>query len=174
MKKAVLLFVLLFFSQALKSENIKEGDTIKNFKIPADNGTIVELEKLKGKWVILYFYPKDNTSGCTKEAIKFSQLKKEYEKVNAVIFGINKDNLKSHRRFKQKHNITITLLYDKTGEVSKYFGVKSLFGMCRRDTILINPEGKIEKIYRSVNPEGNPEDILKYIKSKTEEKNGKS
>ena len=162
-----LLILALFFGLNLNAKPIKEGDIVKKFKVQADDGSVVELGNLKGKWVILYFYPKDDTSGCTKEAITFSRLKKEFEKVNAVVFGINKDNLESHRKFKKKHNITIPLLYDKTGEVSKYFGVKSLFGMCRRDTILINPEGKIEKIYRSVNPEGNPKDILNYIKNKT-------
>ncbi len=162
----VFLIFALFFGLNLNAKAIKEGDIVKNFKVQADDGSIVELGKLKGKWVVLYFYPKDDTSGCTKEAITFSRLKKEFEKANTVVFGINKDNLESHRKFKKKHNITIPLLYDKTGEVSKYFGVKSLFGMCRRDTILINPEGKIEKIYRSVNPEGNPEDILNYLKQK--------
>ncbi|BBB32649.1 peroxiredoxin Q/BCP [Thermotomaculum hydrothermale] len=166
----VFMTVLLIsglFSFNIYAKSAKKGDPIPNFKVQADNGEFIELSKFKGKWVILYFYPKDDTSGCTKEAITFSELKKEFEKVNAIVFGINKDNLESHRKFKKKHNITIPLLYDKTGEVSKFFGVKSLFGMCRRDTILINPEGKIEKIYRSVNPEGNPKEILEYIKKKS-------
>ncbi len=166
MKNIALICLITLFFFNLNAGELKEGDRIKNFKIPADNGQAIELDKLKGKWVILYFYPKDNTPGCTREAKTFSKLKKDFEKLNAVVFGINKDNIKSHKKFKKKHNISITLLYDKTGEVSKYFGVKTIFGMCKRDTVLINPEGKLEKIYRGVDPEGNPEEILNYLRKK--------
>ncbi len=164
---ALFLFVGIFLTGSLSASVLKEGDLVKNFRILADNGTYISLGDYKGKWVILYFYPKDDTYGCTKEAKRFSELKKEFEKLNAVIFGINKDSMESHKKFKKKHKLTITLLTDKNGEVSKFFGVKTFFGMCKRDTILINPEGKVERIYRGVDPEGNPEDILTYLKEKT-------
>jgi len=162
----IILVCLITVLSMGKSNKIKEGDLVKNFKVMSTSGETVNLGNLKGQWTILYFYPKDDTSGCKKEALTYSKLIDEFNSLNAKVYGINKDDLKSHKKFIDKHNLKIQLLYDKTGEVSKFFNVKTIFGMCKRDTILINPEGKIEKIYRGVNPEGNPKEILNYLKSK--------
>jgi peroxiredoxin Q/BCP len=162
----VILVCFMAVFAMTKSNNIKEGSIVSNLKAMSTSGKTVSLSNLKGKWIILYFYPKDNTSGCKKEALTYSRLINEFNSLNAKIYGINKDSIKSHKNFIEKYNLKIELLYDKTGEISKFFNVKTIFGMCKRDTVLINPEGKIEKIYRGVNPEGNPKEILKYLKNK--------
>jgi peroxiredoxin Q/BCP len=166
MRKLIFIFgvVLMFFS--FGNAKIKEGDKVPDYRLLADNGKYINLSNYRGKWIILYFYPKDNTPGCTKEAKTFSDLYDEFKKENAVIFGINTDDIKSHQKFKKKHNLKITLLSDKKGKVAKDFGVRVILGFCHRDTILINTEGKVEKIYRGVDPEGNPKEILNYIRNK--------
>ena len=159
-----ILGVFMLFN--IGNAKLKEGDSVPNYKLLADNGEYINLADFRGKWIVLYFYPKDNTPGCIKEAKTFSKLYDEFKKENAVIFGINTDSIKSHQKFKKKHNLKITLLSDPKGKVAKDFGVRVILGFCHRDTVLINPEGKIEKIYRGVDPEGNPKKILEYIKSK--------
>ncbi len=159
-----ILGVFMLFN--IGNAKLKEGDSVPNYKLLADNGEYINLADFRGKWVVLYFYPKDNTPGCIKEGKTFSKLYDEFKKENAVIFGINTDSIKSHQKFKKKHNLKITLLSDPKGKVAKDFGVRVILGFCHRDTVLINPEGKIEKIYRGVDPEGNPKKILEYIKSK--------
>ncbi len=156
-----IISMLFSFSKA----EVKEGDYIPPLKAVDDTGREINLNDFKGKWIVLYFYPKDNTPGCTKEAITYSKLKEEFERENAVVFGINTDTVESHRKFKEKHNISIPLISDD-GKIAKLFGVKMIFGICFRDTVIINPEGKVEKIYRGVDPEGNPVEVLKYIREK--------
>lgn len=167
--KYLIIFILLAIVSVTifaKTGDLKEGTKVKNFKVKSSSGATVDFDTFKGHFTILYFYPKDDTSGCTKEALTFSSMVKEFKKLNTVVYGINKDDLESHKKFIKKNNLKIELLYDENGEVSKFFDVRTLFGMCGRDTILINPEGNIEKIYRGVNPEGNPKDILEYIKNR--------
>ena len=167
MKKFISIIGVIFMIFSFSSASIKEGDTVPDYRLKADNGKYINISDYKGKWIILYFYPKDNTPGCTKEAKTFSELYDEFKKYNAVIFGINTDSVKSHQKFKKKHNLKITLLSDPKGKVAKDFGVRVILGFCHRDTVLINPEGKVEKIYREVDPEGNPKAILEFLKSKS-------
>jgi peroxiredoxin Q/BCP len=145
---------------------------MKNFNLPDKDGNMHSLKDYKGKWVILYFYPRDNTSGCTKEAIGFSELKNEFEKLNSVIIGISKDSPKSHSKFIEKHNLNILLLCDETHEVMKSFevwGKKKLYGReyegTIRSTFLINPAGKIVKEWRKVKVTGHVEEVLNELKS---------
>jgi len=161
-----IFFTLATFILFAEKEKSLTGQTVKEFSVMSSSGKNINLGKLQGHWTILYFYPKDDTPGCKREALTFSALQNDFKKVNAIIYGINKNDLKSHKKFINKYSLTIELLYDETGEVSKFFEVKTMFGMCKRDTILINPEGKIEKTYRGVNPEGNPKEILEYLKNK--------
>ncbi len=166
MKKITFILGVVFMLFNFGNAQLKEGDKIPNYRLLADNGEYINLADYRGKWIILYFYPKDNTPGCIKEGKMFSKLYEEFKKENAVIFGINTDSIKSHQKFKKKHNLKITLLSDPKGKVAKDFGVKIILGFCHRDTVLINPDGVIEKIYRGVDPEGNPKAVLEYIKSK--------
>lgn len=146
----------------------KIGDKIKNYKLPSDDGAYIETEKLIGSWVIFYFYPKDDTPGCTMEAQTFSSLLNEFKSLNTQIFGINTDSPESHKKFKKKYELTVTLLTDSGKTMARDLGVKVLAGFCSRDTILINPAGQIEKIFRGVNPAGHPGEILKYVQKESQ------
>jgi len=142
-----------------------------NFSLPDKDGKIYSLNDFKGKWVVLYFYPKDNTSGCTLEAIDFSRLKNEFEKMNCIIIGISKDSQKSHCRFIEKHNISVLLLSDESHEVAEEFGAwgkKKLYGReyegTIRSTFIIGPDGNILKEWRKVKVKGHAQEVLESLK----------
>ncbi len=144
---------------------LKPGDEFPAVRLQNQDGELVNLFSYKGKWLILYFYPKDGTPGCRKEALAFTRLKNDYSALNAVVFGVNPAGSASHKKFVKKYKLKIDLLVDNKKKLMKLFGVKSFFGFCSRDTVLINPAGRVEKIYRGVSPEGSPGDILTYIRS---------
>ncbi len=144
---------------------LKTGDEFPEITLQNQDGELVNLSSYKGKWLILYFYPKDNTPGCRKEALAFTRLKNDYSTSNAVVFGVNPASSASHKKFVNKYKLKIELLVDNKKKLMKLFGVKSFFGFCSRDTVLINPAGQVEKIYRGVSPEGSPGDILAYVRS---------
>ena len=128
-----------------------------DFELENTFGKIVKLSDYKGKWVILYFYPKDNTSGCTKEALDFTSLKEEFSKLDAEIIGISPDSSASHLKFTEKHNLTITLLSDPDKQVMKKFGawgLKKNYGKeyegVIRSTFVISPEGEIAASWSKV------------------------
>ncbi|UCG44722.1 MAG: peroxiredoxin, partial [Candidatus Bathyarchaeota archaeon] len=127
---------------------VNEGEEAPDFTLVADNGRKVSLKDYRGKKVLLYFYPKDETPGCTREAIEFRDAAKEFEKEGAVILGVSKDSVESHLRFKQKHALPFTLLSDPKGRALDLYGVwkkKSIFGRTfmgtERTTFLIDEEG---------------------------------
>ncbi len=128
------------------------------------------LHSLRGKWVILYFYPKDNTKGCTLEAIDFSQNFECFKKLNTAILGVSPDSTQSHRRFSEKHSLTITLLSDPEHRVLDEYGVwqlkklygKNYFGVVRT-TLIINPEGRIEHIWEKVKVKDHVEEVRKKL-----------
>lgn len=97
-----------------------------DFCLPDENGDEICIENFRGKWIVLYFYPKDNTSGCTKEALNFSKNMKKFEEMNAYIIGISPDSILSHKKFKEKHNLKVKLLSDEKKEVIKKYGVWKL------------------------------------------------
>ena len=141
-----------------------------NFSLPDQSGKIHTLEDYKGKWLILYFYPKDNTPGCTKEACNFRDSSEDYLKRGVLIIGISKDSVKSHKKFAEKFKLNFPLLADETGEVIESYGSwgeKSMFGKkymgILRNTYLINPKGEIEKKYEKVKPEIHSEELLKDL-----------
>lgn len=141
-----------------------------NFNLPDENGNIHKLEDYKGKWLILYFYPKDDTPGCTKEACNFRDSSEEYKKLGVSILGVSKDNVKSHKKFAEKHKLNFPILADESGEVIKSYGAwgeKSMFGKkymgILRNTYLINPKGEIQKEYKGVKPEFHNEEVLKEL-----------
>lgn len=148
------------------------GDKAPDFTLPTDieNKTIT-LSELKGKKVVLYFYPKDSTPGCTKEACDFRDHFAAFKQAGAEVFGISKDNSKSHTKFKEKYALPFTLLVDANGDVCQAYGVinkKSLFGNTflgiQRSTFLINEEGVIAGIWRKVKVPGHVEQVLNEIK----------
>jgi peroxiredoxin len=146
---------------------VSEGERAPDFTLPADDGSAVSLKDYRGKTVVLYFYPKDGTPGCTQEAVEFRDLVKEFEKEEAVILGVSKDSVKSHQKFKQKHELPFTLLSDPEGTVLDRYGVwkqKSLYGRTfmgtERTTFLIDGQGMVKKVYRKVKPKGHAQVCL--------------
>ncbi len=149
---------------------LKSGDKAPDFSLQSDTGEKINLKDLKGKKVILYFYPKDNTSGCTKEACDFRDSIKTFNKKNAVIIGVSRDSTESHRKFKSKYELPFTLLSDESADILKKYGVwkeKSMYGRkymgIERTTFIINEKGEIERIYNKVKVNGHIEEIIKTI-----------
>ncbi|MGB9682756.1 MAG: thioredoxin-dependent thiol peroxidase [bacterium] len=150
---------------------IKVDEKAVDFSLPNKEGVKVNLKDFLGKWVILYFYPKDNTSGCTLEAIGFTNLLKDFEELNAVVLGISKDSVKSHQNFARKHSLAIELLSDEETSVIKAYGAwgkKKMYGKeyegIIRSTFIINPEGYIAYIFEDVKPKGHAEEVLERLK----------
>lgn len=157
---------------AQKESGAVEGSRAPGFKLPADDGSIVSLGNLLGKTVVLYFYPKDDTAGCTREAIEFTAAAKSFAKAGTVILGVSKDNAVKHRKFKEKHGIGVTLLSDEHGQTIETYGAwieKSLYGRkymgIDRSTFLIDRSGKIAKTWRKVKVPGHVEEVLAAAKS---------
>jgi peroxiredoxin Q/BCP len=150
---------------------LKEGDLAPDFCLPDEEGKEVCLSSLKGKWVILYFYPKDNTSGCTKEAISFTERIEDFKRLNAEVLGLSKDSVKSHLSFKNKHGLKVKLLSDESAEVLKKYGAwgkKKMYGRevegTIRTTFLIDPNGRIRKIWRNVKVDGHVDQVFEALK----------
>jgi len=153
---------------------VSEGEEAPEFTLLADDGKKVSLSDYRGKKVVLYFYPKDGTPGCTKEAIEFRDIAKEFEKENGIILGVSKDSVQSHRKFKQKHDLPFTLLSDPEGKVLDLYDVwkkKSLYGRTfmgtERTTFLIDQKGIITKIYRKVKVKGHAQYCLLDLRGST-------
>ncbi|MDJ1304736.1 MAG: thioredoxin-dependent thiol peroxidase [Candidatus Midichloria sp.] len=149
---------------------LKEGQEAVNFSLPSSLGKDISLKDLGGKKVVLYFYPKDNTPGCTLEARDFQALKNEFEKKNTFILGISKDTIKSHNKFAEKECLSFPLLSDENCSTCEAYGVwgeKSMYGKkymgINRTTFLINEGGFIEKVWQNVSVTGHAANILKHI-----------
>ncbi|MCY0866689.1 MAG: peroxiredoxin [Aquificota bacterium] len=162
-------FIIKFFTLlgiAQMGSPIQEGQPAYLFSLQNHEGKVVNLSDYKGRWVVIYFYPKADTPGCTTQAKEYTKLMPEFEKLKVKVFGISTDNVESLRKFREKHKLSVELLSDPKGNVAKAYGVNVIAGFCSRDTILINPELKVEKIYRGVDPSADPKRVLDYIKSK--------
>jgi thioredoxin-dependent peroxiredoxin len=151
---------------------LKVGDKAPSFSLPADGGGDVSLSGLKGKTVVLYFYPKDDTSGCTAEAIAFSKDAKAFKQAGAVVVGVSKDNVASHDKFKTKHKLDLTLASDEDIKVAQAYGVwveKSMYGRkymgMERATFLIDGKGVIRNIWRKVKVPGHSTDVLASVRA---------
>jgi peroxiredoxin Q/BCP len=142
------------------------GTAAPDFSLATSNGSQVSLKDYKGKWVVLYFYPKDMTSGCTMEAKNFQRDLDQYTKTGAVVLGVSVDSPDSHKEFCTKEALTFKLLADPDGKVSAQYGSTMQYQgatMAARNTFLINPEGKIAKVYTSVKPAEHSEQVLKDL-----------
>ena len=150
---------------------IKENSKAPNFKLPSSNNKNFEIKKILKQYLVIYFYPRDNTPGCTNEAKDFSKLYKEFKKLNCEIFGISKDSIESHQKFISKFKIPFQLLSDeKIMALKKYgaWGEKSMYGKkfmgIKRTTVLINPKGKIIKIWNNVKVKDHAKEVLSSLK----------
>lgn len=143
---------------------VKEGDMFPDFKLKADDGKEVSLSNLKGKKSVVYFYPKDDTPGCTKEACSFRDSINSFESQGIPVFGISVDSIESHKKFKNKYSIPFTLLSDSDKKVIVKLGIKSILGVASRVTFILDENGKILKIYPKVSPDKHAEEILAFLK----------
>lgn len=129
---------------------VTEGSPAPDFDLPAHTGGTVTLSGLRGQWVVVYFYPADDTPGCTAEACSFRDSFEEFSDAGAVVLGISDDSIEKHRAFADKHRLPFTLLTDEDGATRKAWGVKSTFGILPgRVTFVIDPEGVVRKVFSS-------------------------
>jgi peroxiredoxin Q/BCP len=157
----------------MTNTTITEGQPAPSFCLPDQTGETVCLKDFHGKWLVLYFYPRDNTSGCTREAKDFSSLKDGFAAENAVILGVSKDSMKSHQNFIQKQELTIKLLSDEDTSVHQQYGVwrmkknygKEYMGTVR-STFLIDPEGILVKVWDNVRTAGHAEEVLGVVRER--------
>ena len=150
---------------------IKENSKAPNFKLPSNNNKSFEINKNLNQYIVIYFYPRDNTPGCTNEAKDFSKLYNDFKKLNCEVIGISKDNIESHKKFITKFKIPFQLLSDEEVMVLKKYGAwgeKSMYGKkfmgIKRTTVLINPKGKIMKIWNNVKVLDHAKDVLNFLK----------
>lgn len=148
------------------------GDTAPDFSLPRDGGDMVSLSDFKGKKVVLYFYPKDDTPGCTKEAIGFTDMVDAFAAEDTVVLGVSKDSVKKHDKFVAKHDLKIALLSDEEGDVCERYGTwveKSMYGKTymgiERATYLIGADGKIAQSWRKVKVPGHVEAVLEAVRA---------
>jgi peroxiredoxin Q/BCP len=151
---------------------LEPGIKAPDFTLPADDGTKVKLSSLQGGPVVIYFYPKDDTPGCTKEACSFRDRKSEIEELGATIVGISADTLESHGQFRDKFKLNFPLLADVDHKVAERYGAwreknmygKKFFGI-QRSTYLIDAEGKVAKVWKSVKVDGHDQQVIDSLKS---------
>ncbi|MBP6818700.1 MAG: thioredoxin-dependent thiol peroxidase [Ferrovibrio sp.] len=155
-----------------KNAELKPGDKAPAFTLPGDNGSKLSLSQFKGKPVVLYFYPKDDTTGCTKEALDFTAAQAKFDKLGAVVIGCSRDSVAKHDKFKTKHKLSVKLASDEEGTVTEAYGVwveKSLYGRkymgIERATFLIDGSGKIRQIWHKVKVPGHIAEVLAAVQA---------
>ena len=156
---------------ATKDYAVNEGDLAPKFTLPRDGGGDVTLKDLRGKIVVLYFYPKDDTSGCTTEAIDFTARLRDFGKAGAEVLGVSPDSVKKHDKFKDKHDLGVTLLADEEKKVVESYGVwveKSMYGRkymgVERSTFLIDGKGRVARVWRKVKVKGHVDEVLDSVR----------
>lgn len=152
-------------------EWVEEGKKAPDFTLAADDGTKVKLSQLRGKPVVVYFYPKDDTPGCTREACAFRDRHSDLKKLGAVVLGISPDNAASHAKFRGKFDLNFPLLCDTDHKVAEKFGAwreKNMYGKVsmgvQRSTFLIDAEGKVAKVWKRVQVDGHDEQVIEALR----------
>src|SRR5262245_37282017 len=149
------------FGLGAVEKGLKVGDGAPEFSLPGQDGKTYALRELRGKKVVIYFYPKDATPGCTTEACAFRDSNTEILAKGAVVLGINGDSLKSHQKFAEKHRLNFPLLSDEDKKIVKAYGANGVMGITRRITYIINTQGKIGAIFLNVDPSKHAQEIIK-------------
>ena len=159
-------------AQAAMAEELKVGDKAREFSLPDQHGNHVTLKSLKGRRVVLYFYPKDDTPGCTKEACGFRDSLGPIKKAGAVVLGVSQDDGVSHQKFITKYQLPFTLLSDEDARVSKTYGVykqKNMYGKkywgIERTTFVIDPAGKLKAVFKKVKVDGHVDEVLAALRN---------
>ncbi|MCL4399622.1 peroxiredoxin [Candidatus Parvarchaeota archaeon] len=145
--------------------NIKENDAFPSFSLPADDGSVVSLSSLKGKVTVVYFYPKDDTPGCTTEACGFRDSLKNLDSLGVPVYGISVDSVESHKKFKEKYKINFRLLSDSQKKLVEKLGIKSMTGVASRVTFILDENGRVLKIYPKVSPDLHASEVIEYLSS---------
>lgn len=164
---ALLVLLTLPFAAARAAEVPQAGQQAPEFSLPSQEGAQVSLKEFRGKWVVLYFYPKDMTRGCTIEAHNFQQDLPKYDQQHAVIVGVSVDTTDSHKEFCAKESLTFKLLADTDKKVVQEYGSLGGNGVASRNTFLVDPKGKIAKVWTGVNPTKHSEEVLAALAEHT-------
>lgn len=167
-KILLVLNVISFYPLKLANAELRVGDKAPIFSANDEEGKLVDTNNLRGKWVVLYFYPKDDTPGCTIEAKQFTDLYEDFLKNDVSVYGISTDTRESHCDFRDKYKLKVPLIPDVDGRIMSLFGVEVSDGFASRDTIVIDPSGNVANVYRTVGPSGHPKHVLDFIKEASE------
>ena len=144
------------------------GQVAPEFALPDQNGQVRTLEEFRGRWLVLYFYPRDDTPGCTEQAMRFRNIMRDFEELGAAVCGVSVDDSRSHAAFARKYNLPFALLADRNGKVAERYGSLRNFGLiklARRNTFLIDPDGKVSTVYVGVNAAKNAQDVSETLKN---------
>jgi thioredoxin-dependent peroxiredoxin len=159
--------LLLWRITAQSNRNLpKPGNVAPDFSLPDQNGKVRASAEFRGKWLVLYFYPRDDTPGCTEQAARYRDSMRDLEAAGAVVCGVSVDGTESHAAFSRKYNLPFALLADRQGEIAARYGSLRDFGFlkfAKRNTFLIDPAGRVAKVYLGVNPARDTEQVAKDL-----------
>ena len=161
-----LAFLLTADDETTAAKSVSEGDRAPDFSLSSQDGSQVSLQQYRGKWVVLYFYPKDFTQGCTIEAHSFQKDEAQYKSKNTIVLGVSLDSSDSHKQFCAKEGLNFKLLADESAQVATRYGsVMEYQGKqyAARNTFVVDPSGIVRKIYRDVNPSGHSKEVLSAL-----------
>ena len=162
--------LLLWRLTAFANRNLpKAGGVAPDFSLPDQNGAMRTSGEFRGKWLVLYFYPRDDTPGCTEQAVRYRDAMREFEAAGGAVCGVSVDDSDSHAAFARKFNLPFALLADRKGETAARYGSLRDLGLmkfAKRNTFLIDPAGKVAKVYLGVNPARNTTDVVNDLKQR--------
>ena len=163
--------LLLWRITAYANRNVpKPGDPVPGFRLPDQNGGLRADDEFRGKWLVLYFYPRDDTPGCTEQAARFRDAMREFEALGARVCGVSVDDSESHAAFARKYNLPFALLADRDGGTAERYGSLLNLGVvkfAKRSTFLVDAHGKVAKVYLSVNPARNTQEVAADLRRLT-------
>ena len=160
---SVMSAAALLLGSAALAEQVRMGDPAPDFELKDQSGQLHSIEDYRGKWVALYFYPKDDTPGCTTEACEFRDNIYAFKNLNCQILGVSLDDVDSHKEFAEKYSLPFPLLADSAGTTAEAYGVKSKYmgmSVAKRQTFLIDPDGNVAKHYEKVDPDTHSQQVL--------------
>ncbi len=157
------LLVISLLMTGIARAEVSEGETAPGFELPDQTGKIHTLEQYQGQWVVLYFYPKNDTPGCTTQACEFRDNIFAFRRLNATILGVSFDDVDSHKEFADEYNLPFAILADTDGQAVDAYGVRGGFGLmdiAKRQTFIISPDGKVAKHYEKVRPDEHSAEVI--------------